>query len=50
MLKKDNKKAIEHFLEWYEDRMDVLQSYREKEIMEKNFHKTVVSNLKVKKF
>jgi hypothetical protein len=51
LLERESKEdVIEYLKDWYEERMAVLKSYKEQEIMEKNLNEAIISKLKIKKF
>lgn len=50
LLEKDNKRAITFHQQWYQERMNVLSSYRESKILENSMENHFESKKRVYKF
>jgi hypothetical protein len=50
LLLEGNEYAIKYNKKWYEERMEVLESYKEKEIIRNKMNDTMISKVKIKKF
>ena len=50
LLEKDDENAIENYPEFYEERMAVLESYKEQEVINYKMNSNISPKVKIKKF